>query len=155
MPDAVLLKALLEFAKSGASDAAKARLKELLHEKTVVSEVKDLLTRSVEHLSSTVDDLWILDCCRCGASHCATAYTQPRPQKGYGSTHRNVAFWLAGAVSLDTGRTYEREDPDAVLAQHMIILDVVTGADGNEQIMKIETPDNPGLRDRLVAALPD
>jgi hypothetical protein len=37
----------------------------------------------------------------------------------------------------------------------MIILDVVTGADGNEQIMKIETPDNPGLRDRLVAALPD
>ena len=37
MPDAVLLKALLEFAKSGASDAAKERLKELLHEKTVVS----------------------------------------------------------------------------------------------------------------------
>lgn len=120
------------------------------------SKLKDLLTRKGEHhLASTVDTLWVYDRCRCGADHCATAYTQPKPKRGFGPTHRNVAWWSGDTVNLDTGLTIAQEHPDAVLAEHLTILDVVTGADGQEQIMEIEVLHDAELRDRLVAALPD
>jgi hypothetical protein len=41
-------------------------------------------------LAEQVPDLNLFDRCRCGDDFCATMYTQPKPAKSYGPSHRNI-----------------------------------------------------------------
>ena len=107
---------------------------------TVVARLKTLLTEVGEsELAATVDELYVYDRCRCGADHCATVYTKPRPLGGYGFTLRNVVLETGDTVGAICGMT-----------QYTIILDVV-----HDEIACIEILQDWESRHRLLAALPD
>jgi hypothetical protein len=113
----------------------------------VVARLKTLLTQAGEsQLAETVEDLWVFDCCDCGADYCATVYTQPRPRGGFGPGHRNIVFWNPNTVDLDTRKTVA-EQGIYPTTEFTTILDVV---DGN--IMRIEILDDHESRSRLIAA---
>ncbi len=116
----------------------------------VSRQLKALLADAGEcQLASTVEDLWVYDRCRCGADFCATVYTQPRPTHGYGSGHRNIVFWNAGTVDLDTGKTVA-EMSISPTTEFTTILDVV-----GDEIRCIEILNDTESRHRLIAALPE
>jgi hypothetical protein len=92
-------------------------------------ELRQLLYEHGEReLAGQVPELIILDRCRCGDDFCATFYTQPRPQGGFGPSHRNVALTIEGG---------------------MLIVDVV-----EETIACVEVLYRDALRQKLQAALP-
>ena len=79
-------------------------------------------------LFNQVDELQIVDRCRCGDDFCATFYTQPKPTGSYGSRHRCIEL-----------------EPEA----GVIILDVV-----NEAIACVEVLYRDDVRDILMARIP-
>ena len=116
----------------------------------VVDRLKNLLTESGEiELAATVEGLEVYDRCRCGSDHCATVYTKPRPSGGFGPGHRNVVFWNANTIDLDT-RLRVGDTSTAPTTKYTTILDVVDG-----EIRCIEILYDHESRRRLVAALPD
>jgi hypothetical protein len=115
----------------------------------VVERLRNLLTESGElDLAASVDSMHVYDRCRCGADHCATVYTRPRPSDRYGPTHRNVVFWDGDTIDLDTGIRVG-DTSTAPTTQFTTILDVV-----DDQIMCIEILDDQESRRRLIEALP-
>jgi hypothetical protein len=93
------------------------------------TELRQLLTEQDEsELAAQVPELMIFDRCRCGDDICATFYTQPKPNGGFGSGHRNVRLMP--------------EDG-------MLILDVVTG-----EIACVEVLDRKDVRRKLDEVLP-
>ena len=116
----------------------------------VVDRLKNLLTESGEiELAATVKGLEVYDRCRCGSDHCATVYTKPRPSGGFGPGHRNVVFWNANTIDLDT-RLRVGDTSTAPTTKYTAILDVV-----EDEIRCIEILYDHESRRRLVAALPD
>jgi hypothetical protein len=92
-------------------------------------ELERLLSNQGEsELSSQVNNLRIVDRCRCGDDFCATFYTEPKPKGSYGKNHKCVE------VAPERG---------------MIILDVVDG-----HIMKVEVLYRDEIRDHLYSILP-
>ena len=94
------------------------------------AELRQLLIEKGEpDLAVQVPTLAIFDRCRCGEDVCcATFYTQPKPEGGYGPGHRNVV------LAPDVG---------------MVILDVV-----GEEIACVEVLDRPKIREKLLSVLP-
>jgi hypothetical protein len=93
------------------------------------AELRQLLEEKGEsELAAQVPGLLILDRCRCGDDICATFYTQPKPNGGYGPGHRT-----------------------AVLApeEGMLLVDVVA-----EGIACIEILDRKDIRQKLQEVLP-
>jgi hypothetical protein len=95
-----------------------------------LSEELQTLLRSLGEviLAEQVPGLRLLDRCRCGDDFCATIYTQPKPAKAYGPSHRNVPL------------TPEKG---------MIILDVVDG-----KIACVEILYRDEIRSKLLKVLP-
>jgi hypothetical protein len=92
-------------------------------------ELQELLTKEGESgLAAQVPTLTIVDRCRCGDDFCASFYTQPKPNGGYGPGHCNLV--LEPAVG-------------------MLILDVVDGV-----IAQVEILHRNDIRQRLLAVLP-
>lgn len=93
-------------------------------------ELQELLIQKGEpDLAAQVPSLKIHERCRCGDDICcATFYTQPKPNGGFGPGHRNVV------LAPDEG---------------MVILDVV-----GDQIACVEVLDRPEIREKLLAVLP-
>ncbi len=92
-------------------------------------ELRQLLQVQGEpELAAQVPGLMIQDRCRCGDEICATFYTQPKPEGGFGTGHRNVA------LSPEEG---------------MLILDVVAG-----EIACVEVLDRKDVQQRLRELLP-
>jgi hypothetical protein len=113
----------------------------------VIERLQSLLIDAGEHeLAATVPDLQVYDRCRCGSGHCATVYTLPRPVGAYGPGHRNVVFWDADPVDLDTGKRLGVRP----IAEYMTVLDVIPAG-----IACIEILEDRESRRSLVAALPD
>lgn len=79
-------------------------------------------------LVQQVPELRLVDRCRCGDDFCATIYTEPKPEKAYGPSHRNVPL---------------------MPAKGMIILDVV-----EEKIACIEILYRDEIRKKLLSVLP-
>jgi hypothetical protein len=93
------------------------------------TELRELLDGQGEaELAAQVANLMILDRCRCGDDFCATFYTQPKPNGGFGLGHRNVRLM-----------------PE----EGMLILDVV-----GKEIACVEILDRPDIRDKLDAVIP-
>ena len=116
----------------------------------VVDRLKNLLTESGEiELATTVEGLEVYDRCRCGSDHCATVYTKPRPSGGFGPGHRNIVFWNANTIDLDT-RMRVGDTSTAPTTEYTTILDVV-----QDEIRCIEILYDHESRRRLLAALPD
>lgn len=93
------------------------------------NELRQLLIDKGElELAARVSSLKIFDRCRCGDDFCATIYTQPKPEGGYGPGHRNVAL---------------------APVQGMLILDVVA-----EKIACVEVLYRGDVREKLVSLLP-
>ncbi len=94
------------------------------------TELRQLLVEKGEtDLAAQVPTLSIFDRCRCGDDVCcATFYTQPKPNGGFGPGHRNVV------LAPDEG---------------MVILDVV-----GEAIACVEVLDRPEIREELLRLLP-
>ena len=112
--------------------------------------LKNMLTQAGENkLAATVNDLEVFDRCRCGSDDCATVYTKPRPLGSYGDAHRNIVFWNADMVNLETGER-NGDISDYPTAEFTTILDVVGDA-----IMCIEILSDLEGRRRLIEALPD
>jgi hypothetical protein len=58
-----------------------------------------------DDLARQVNDLCIVDRCRCGDDFCATFYTQPKPSGSYGAGHENVVLEPEqGMITLDVVR---------------------------------------------------
>jgi hypothetical protein len=113
----------------------------------VVDRLQKLLTEAGEHeLAAAVPGLQVFDRCRCGADHCATVYTLPKPNGAYGDGHRNIAFWPKDVINVETGERLQGQPA----AEYMTILDVIP-----EGIACIEILYGAESRCRLVAALPD
>jgi hypothetical protein len=56
-------------------------------------ELEALLVKQSERdLAAQIQDLRIIDRCRCGDDFCATFYTVPRPNGSWGPGHRNVSL---------------------------------------------------------------
>ena len=89
-------------------------------------ELQALLHRAPE-LAASVDQLRIVDRCRCGDDFCATFYTEPPPEGAFGPRHRTISFEVTDAV----------------------ILDVVEG-----RIVCVEVLDRPNVRSRLLKVCP-
>lgn len=77
-------------------------------------------------LAAQVQELEIVDRCRCGDEFCATFYTRPKPQGSYGTGHLNVVLEpKSGEVILDVVDgtiacvevLYRNEIRDALLAE--------------------------------------
>ena len=116
----------------------------------VIALLKSLLTEAGEiELAATVEGLEVYDRCRCGSDHCATVYTKPRPSGGFGPGHRNVVFWNANTIDLDT-RLRVGDTSTAPTTEYTTILDVV-----QDEIRCIEILYDHESRRRLLAALPD
>jgi hypothetical protein len=66
-------------------------------------EIEELLRAAGEpELAGQVQQLRIVDRCRCGDDSCATIFVQPKPEGSYGPTHRNVALAPSkGMIILD------------------------------------------------------
>ena len=95
----------------------------------LAGELERLLAKDGEHdLAAQVQQLCIVDRCRCGDDFCATFYTVPRPSGAWGPNHRNV--------SLDCERG-------------MLILDVV-----DEIITCVEVLFRDEVRQRLSEIVP-
>jgi hypothetical protein len=93
------------------------------------TELRQLLEEQGEpELAAQVPEMMIYDRCRCEDDICATFYTQPKPNGGFGSGHRNVRLMP--------------EDG-------MLILDVVAG-----EIACVEVLDRSDVREKLDAVLP-
>jgi hypothetical protein len=93
------------------------------------TELRRLLEeRGESELAARVPGLMIFERCSCGDDFCATFYTQPKPNGGFGPGHRNVAL------------TPEKG---------MLILDVVAG-----RIACVEVLDRNDVRRKLDAVLP-
>jgi hypothetical protein len=69
----------------------------------LLDEVRRLLIESGRaELAAQVDQLVVVDRCRCGDPECATFYTAPPPRDGWGAGHENVVLDAAGAdIVLD------------------------------------------------------
>jgi hypothetical protein len=92
------------------------------------AELRQLLDEQHEHeLAAQVPTLTIFDRCRCGDDICATFYTGPKPNDGFGPGHRNVRLMP--------------EDG-------MLILDVVDG-----KIACVEVLDREDFRQKLLGVL--
>ncbi len=87
-----------------------------------------LLKLGEENLAQQVPGLRLVDRCRCGDDFCATIYTEPKPKKAYGPTHRNVPLGPA---------------------KGMIILDIV-----EEKIACVEILYRDEIRNKLLKVLP-
>jgi len=95
----------------------------------LAAELRQLLEEQGEPvLAAQVPGLMILDRCRCGDDFCATFYTQPKPEGGFGHGHRNVRLM-----------------PE----EGMLILDVVAG-----EIACVEVLDRKEVRETLHVVLP-
>ena len=95
----------------------------------LAQELETLLARQGEPaLAAQVQQLQIVDRCRCGDSFCATFYTVPCPSGAWGAGHRNVS------LDCETG---------------MLILDVVDG-----RVTAVEVLDRDEIRQRLHEILP-
>jgi hypothetical protein len=95
----------------------------LAHELTTL-----LLKDGEPELAAQVQQLHIVDRCRCGDDFCATFYTVPCPRGAWGTGHRNL--------SLD--------------CEHgMLILDVV-----DDKLTCVEVLDRDDIRKRLHEILP-
>lgn len=81
---------------------------------------QSLLAEGELSLAAGVDDLGVVESCRCGDDVCQSFYTAPKPNGAYGPGHRNV----------------ELEAP----WPGMLILDVV-----DEEIAYVEVLDRPPL----------
>jgi hypothetical protein len=93
------------------------------------AELGQLLTEQDEsELAAQVSGLMIFDRCRCGDDICATFYTQPKPNGGFGPGHRNVRLM-----------------PE----EGMLILDIVAG-----EIACVEVLDRKDVRRKLDEVLP-
>jgi hypothetical protein len=93
------------------------------------TELRRLLEEHGEpELAAQVPGLMSLDRCRCRDDICATFYTQPKPNGGFGPGHRNVRL---------------------MKEQGMLILDVVA-----ERIACVEVLDRDDVREKLDAVLP-
>lgn len=59
----------------------------------LVPELERLLTQENKSvLAAQVRGLRIVDRCRCGDDFCATSYTAPRPDRGFGPGHSTIAL---------------------------------------------------------------
>ena len=59
----------------------------------LVRELQALLRNHGEsELAIQVQELRIVDRCRCGDDFCGTFYAQPRPKDAWGASHRNVSL---------------------------------------------------------------
>jgi hypothetical protein len=95
----------------------------------LAQELETLLVKDGEtELATQVQQLQIVDRCRCDNNFCATFYTVPRPSGSWGPGHRNI--------SLDCERG-------------MLILDVV-----NERLTCIEVLNREEIRQKLHEILP-
>ena len=93
------------------------------------TELEDLLRDGAQpRLAAQVPSLRLVDRCRCEDEFCATIYTAPRPQGGYGAGHRCVA--------LDAARGH-------------LIVDVV-----DDHIVCVEILYRDEVRERLIQLLP-
>jgi hypothetical protein len=92
-------------------------------------ELEGLLAEQGEpDLTAQVRELRIVDRCRCGDDFCATFYTQPKPEGGYGSNHRCI---------------------ELTPLEGMPILDIV-----NDTIMNVEILFRDEIRDQFHTILP-
>ena len=92
-------------------------------------ELKSLLVAAREPgLVAQVDDLEIVDRCRCADDFCSSFYTAPKPAGAYGPKHRNVSL-----------------EPE----RGMLILDVV-----DERIVNVEVLYRDDIRSELMLLLP-
>lgn len=92
-------------------------------------ELEQLLKNQGEaELAAQVSQLTVIDRCRCGEDFCSSFYTQPKPEGGYGPSHRSF-------------------DLDA--ADGMLLVDVVA-----EKIAHVEVLNRADVRRDLLAALP-
>jgi hypothetical protein len=122
----------------------------------VVEGLAALLAQTGEAaLSESIRELDVYDRCRCGAHYCSTVYTQPRissllaERSGQNRhNHRNVVFWSAHTICVDTGLPASSSGHPA--APNTTILDIV-----DDEIVCIEILDDAESRARLLAALPD
>ena len=95
----------------------------------LTNELRERLRSEDEfELASTLDELRIIDRCRCGDDFCGTFYTAPKPRQGYGANHRTI-------------------DLDA--EEGMLIVDAV-----DERIVCVEVLYRNRVRDRLAELLP-
>jgi hypothetical protein len=61
-----------------------------------------LVAQGEPGLAAQVHELQIFDRCRCFDDYCATFYTKPKPDGGFGSGHRSVPLASArGEIVLD------------------------------------------------------
>ncbi len=91
------------------------------------NELRTLLSDETD-LAATVDDLELVDRCRCGDSFCSSIYTVTPPQGAWGIGHENIM--------LDAEKG-------------MIILDVV-----NRKIGMIEVLNRDDVQKRIVELIP-
>jgi hypothetical protein len=87
-------------------------------------EIRLLLDQAGEsQLSAQLEDLSIVDRCRCGDDFCSSFYTAPKPAGAYGKGHRSISL-----------------EP----SKGMIILDVV-----DEKVVQIEVLYRDEVRETL------
>jgi hypothetical protein len=92
-------------------------------------ELEQLLKNQGEvELAAQVQQLIVVDRCRCGDDFCSSFYSQPKPQGHYGPGHR--------CLDLDA-------------AEGTLILDVVEGT-----IAQVEVLNRADVRQKLWAVLP-
>jgi hypothetical protein len=93
------------------------------------TELQELLQHKGEaKLAAQIPELRLVDRCRCGDDFCATIYTQAKPAKRYGPSHRSLD------LEADKG---------------MIILDVV-----EDKVACIEILHRGEIRMKLLEMLP-
>ena len=70
----------------------------------IAEEIEALLKTEGElELASQLEDLHIVDRCRCGESQCATMYTVPRPDGPWGINHDGISLPFSnGMINIDT-----------------------------------------------------
>ena len=66
-------------------------------------ELRALLSNTGDAgLVAQISELKLIDRCRCGDDFCATIYTQPKPTKSFGPSHRNIPLSpTKGMIILD------------------------------------------------------
>jgi|ERR1700674_2169226 hypothetical protein len=95
----------------------------------LADELEQLLKEAGKPLlAAQVSQLTVVERCRCGDDFCASLYTQPKPEGGYGPGH--------DCMDLDA-------------AEGMLLLDVVKGT-----IVHVEILNRDDIRQQLITALP-